>query len=556
MKTDRDIIAEREGRLSGLRTDRYSWWVHWSELGRYLLPRRYRWLVTPNQMNRGAPMNGAILDSTGTMAARVLSSGMMSGITSPTRPWFKLRMEGYQADQINSVNLWLAECEKRMMRVFQESNFYNSIAIVYADLAVFGTGVLILDEDYEDVIHCSNPALGEFYLANDDRGYAGVMYREMTLTVEQIVNRFGIDNVSDDVRRAYESKDGASLTKERWLCHAVERNRGEVADRFEYVSVYWERGATNGKLLERRGYFECPFIAPRWDVSGNDAYGRSPGMDALGDVKQLQQETKRKAQVIDKMANPPLAADVELKNQPASSLPGGITYLTKKDGLGIKPVYENFRPPVQELMLDIKEVQERIRSAFFNDLFLMISQLDTVRTATEIDARREEKLIMLGPVLERFQTEALDKAIDRTFAIMNRAGLLPPPPAEIQGQPIQIEYVSMLAEAQRAVSASGVERALAFAGNLVAVDRTVLDNFNLDEVMTGYSAMMSVPPTMMNTPETREKLRQARQQQEAQAASAQTAMAAVKGAKTLSETEVGGGKSALENMLAAGGMPA
>jgi hypothetical protein len=46
-----------------LRTERYSWWQHWSQLATYIFPRRYRWLVTPNQMNRGSPINGAIIDS-------------------------------------------------------------------------------------------------------------------------------------------------------------------------------------------------------------------------------------------------------------------------------------------------------------------------------------------------------------------------------------------------------------------------------------------------------------------------------------------------------------
>jgi hypothetical protein len=157
-------------------------------------------------------------------------------------------------------------------------------------------------------------------------------------------------------------------------------------------------------------------------------------MDALGDIKQLQQEQKRKAQAIDKMVNPPMIADVQLKNQPASLLPGGVTYVTGQNNVGFKPVYE-VRPQIAEMQQDIAEVQNRIRSVFFNDLFMMISQLQTVRTATEIDARREEKLIMLGPVLERSQNEFMDVAIERVFAIMLRAKLFPPPPPNIQGKP-------------------------------------------------------------------------------------------------------------------------
>src|SRR4051812_46348646 len=112
-----------------------SWLVHWRDLANSILPRRYRWLVSANNMKRGAHINGAIIDSTATLAARVLASGIMNGITSPTRPWFKLRIEGYEEDQ--EVQGWLEDCERRMMLVFSESNFYQAMATQYFDLVVF-----------------------------------------------------------------------------------------------------------------------------------------------------------------------------------------------------------------------------------------------------------------------------------------------------------------------------------------------------------------------------------------------------------------------------------
>lgn len=555
------LLTQLEGRLDGLREERYSWWVHWSELARYILPRRYRWLVTPNQYNRGSAINGAIIDSTATIAARVLAAGMMSGITSPTRPWFKLRMEGYEADEVNPINLWLAECERRMMRVFQESNFYNCIAVVYADLAVFGTAPMLIHEDYENVIRCENPCAGEYYIALNGTLFVNVFYREIVMTVSQLCEKFGEGNLSQDVLTAYKQK-GPSWTKEVAVCHAIEPNRDGtgVNSKFVMLEAYWEKGNAKDntgkeKFLLKRGYWEFPGICPRWDITGNDAYGRSPGMDALGDTKQLQQETKRKAQAVDKLANPPMVGDIELKNQPTSTIPGGVTFITKKDGVGFKPAYENFRPPIQELMMDIAQVQERIKNIFFNDLFLMISSLQTVRTATEIDARREEKLVMLGPVLERFQTEALDPVIDRTFAIMNRAGLFPPAPQEIQKKPIQVEYVSMLAQAQKAVSTASIERMLGLAGNIGAVDPTVYDNIHLDRTMQVYSADLAVPPKLLTTEDERNAIRANRKKEQQLQQNMALTTEGVNAAKTLSETQTGAGKSALESILNPGATP-
>jgi hypothetical protein len=553
------LTSQLEDRLSMMRTDRYSWWIHWAELARYILPRRYRWLVTPNQMTRGSQINTAIVDSTGTTAARALSSGMMSGITSPTRPWFKLRIPGVAKDEANAINNWLADCEQKMMRVFQESNFYNAIAVVYSDLAVFGTAPMIIYQDFENVIHCFNPCAGEYYVNNGPGLHVNTLYREMTYTIAQTVDEFGEDNCSDTVRAAYR-RGGGELSREIKIKHAIEPRRQihGIPEKFTYAEVYWEDGnATNAdgkeRFLRKRGFYECPFIAPRWDTSGNDAYGRSPGMDALGDIKQLQQETRRKAQAIDKLANPPMVADVELKNQPASTIPGGVTYLTKKDGVGFAPAYQNFRPPIQEIMLDIQEVQERIKVTFFNDLFLMISQLQTVRTATEIDARREEKLIMLGPVLERFQTEALDLIIDRVFNIMLRGNLFEPPPVEVQGSRIDVEYVSMLAAAQSAVSTSVIERLLAQVGNIAGVYPQILAIPNWEECIIEYNAKLGGDPRLVKSLEELRAIKEAdaRRMQAEQAA--QASMAGIQGAKLLSETTVGGGKNALETMLNASG---
>lgn len=556
-----NLQSSLDAEIAALQTERYSWWIHWAQIATYILTRRYRWLVTPNQMNRGSAINGAILDSTATIAARVLASGMMSGITSPTRPWFRLRVAGYGPDDINPVNIWLTECERRMMHVFQESNFYNAIAVVYMDLAVFGTAPMLIYEDFENVICCYNPCAGEYYTWNNPQLMAGGVAREITMTVRQLVDEFIAENCSLEVQLAYK-QGGAALPRELVVRHIIKPNNGEVASHFKWFEAYWERGSvangqttgnTGGKFLRKRGFVEAPFICPRWETSGNDAYGRSVAMDALGDVKQLQQETKRKAQAIDKLANPPMVADVELKNQPASTLPGGVTYTTKKDGVGFKPAYENFRPPIAEMMQDITQIQKRIKDIFFNDLFLMISSLDTVRTATEIDARKEEKLVMLGPVLERFQTEGLDPIIDRVFAIMQRGGLFPPAPPEISNQPIAVEYVSMLAEAQRAAQTTGMERFLAQIGNVGAIHPPALDIPNWDRMLTRYGMILGNDPSDINTPEEIAAIRTAQQKQAAVQQAADTSQGFAKAGKTLSETPVGAGQSALQVMF--GGAP-
>lgn len=550
---DTDLREHAEQLMQGMKVDRYSYWTHYRELADYLLPRRYKWLITPNQGNRGSPINQRIIDNTATVAARVLSAGMMSGITSPGRPWFKLATTSAELNDSSNVKLWLSEVEKRMQMVFAESNFYTSLATVYDDLSIFGTGVMIIYQDYDDVIRCFNTCAGEYFLQNDDRQDVSTMGREFVLTVKQVAETFGLENCSPTVQSAIQT-GGAMLTREIIIGHLIERNNDYVPKApgvkgMPWREIYWERGTGNNMLLRVRGFHDKPFIAPRWSIVGNDAYGRGPAMDALGDVKMLQVEQKRKAQAIDKHVNPPMIADVSLKNEPASMLPGGVTYVSGNGGgIGFKPAY-TVAPDFSGLVEDIKEVQVRIKNTFFNDLFMMISQLDTVRTATEIDARKEEKLIQLGPVLERFENEALDPSINAVFGIMLRGGLLPPIPQELSGQKIKVEYISMLAEAQKAASTAAIERIFGFAGNLAAVKPEILDNLDGDEAIDEYADMLGVSPKIIVSAAKVAQMRAARNQQMQQQMAIQDSQPLAAGAHTLSQTDVGGGQSALQKII-------
>jgi len=536
--------------MAGMRNTRYSWWLHWRELADFILPRRYRWLVTANQTSRGSPINNNIVDSTATLAARVLASGMMAGITSPTRPWFKLKIEGYEDDY--EVGAWLSEVEKRMMRVFQESNFYTAMGVMYFDLVVFGSSCIIIYEDYDNVIHCCNPCLGEFFFALDYKFEVNTVAREFTMTYDQIFEQFGERNVSEDVRRSQVNRAGGLGTREKLIMHMIEPNNNHhdvVPENFPWREVYWEVGGERDKLLSSKGFHDWPCMTPRWDVTANDPYGRSPGMDALGDTKQLQQEQRRKAQAIDKMVNPPLIMDVQLKNQPASVLPGGVTYVA---GLtsgreAAKPLYM-VDPKLGELRADLLDIQQRIKITFQNDLFTGITDLQTVRTATEIDARREEKLVLLGPVLERILGEGLGKAIDRVWGIMWRGRLLPTPPMSLAGQPtnIQVDYVSMLAMAQRGLATAAIEKLWGFAGNLSAVNPAVLAKLDPYETIDQYGEALGVSPKLIIPTDDAKNAMAAQQQKQEVAEGLGAAETIAGGAKTLSETEVGGGNNALQ----------
>lgn len=532
----RDKLYTRWGQL---KSERASWWAHWQELTTYLLPRNGRYFV--QDRDKGWRRHNNIYDNTGTRALRVLGAGMMAGATSPARPWFRLATSDPSLNEYMPVKLWLNDVTIRMQNVFQKSNTYRALHGMYEELGAFGTASSILLPDYNNVIHHYPVTIGEFAIAQDYQGKVCTIYREFEKTVGETVKEFGYENCSNTIKNMY---DRGSLDHWIRMIHAIEPRadrdiRKKDDKNMAWGSYYFEVGGDPDKYLRESGFKDFPALCPRWATAGGDIYGNSPGMEALGDVKQLQHEQLRKAQAIDYKTKPPLQVPSSMKNRDIETLPGGITFVDAANPSGgIRSAFE-VNLDLQHLLLDIQDCRDRVRGSFYADLFMMLANAtDTRMTATEVAERHEEKLLMLGPVLERLHNELLDPLIDRTFNRMIEANMLPPPPKELQGMDLNVEFVSMLAQAQRAIGTNGVDRFVGNLGSVAQFKPDVLDKFNADEWVDAYSDMLGVDPNLIVGNDKVAVIRQARnqamaakEQQEAMQQQAQTVQS-LAGAKT------------------------
>lgn len=532
-------------RWGQLKSERASWWAHWNELSVYLLPRQGRFFV--QDRNKGWRRHNSIYDSTGTRALRVLGAGMMAGATSPARPWFRLRTADQNLNEYHPVKLWLADVTTLMQQVFQKSNTYRALHQMYEELGGFGTAASIVLPDYKSVIHHYTLTAGEYCIATDFQGNVCTLYREFERPVSEVVKHFGLGNVSESVKRMYDQG-----TLDTWvrLIHAIEpradRNVGNLGNKnMAWGSYYFELAGRPDQFLRESGFPEFPVLAPRWAVAGGDIYGNSPGMEALGDVKQLQHEQLRKAQGIDYKSNPPLQVPSSLKNREVDRLPGGVTYFDPTSPqAGVRTLYD-VDLDLSHLLQDIQDVRERIRSSFYADLFLMLANAtDTRMTATEVAERHEEKLLMLGPVLERLHNELLNPLIEITFSQMVRAGIVPPPPPEMQGVEINVEFVSMLAQAQRAIGANSVDRWMGNVGAVAQYKPDILDKVDTDYWAESYADMLGVDPKLIVPGDKVAVIRQQRAEQQAQA---QNAAIAEQQSKTISN--LAGASMGQDNVL-------
>jgi len=532
-----------ERRWTGLTSERSSWITHWQELGDHLLPRSARFSKTDR--NKGTRKHQNIFDSTATRALNVLSAGMMAGMTSPARPWFRLAIPDDDLMEYHSVKSWLAEVQKRMLAIFSMSNTYMMLHSVYEDLGCFGTTCVIGMDDYDSVIHHYNAPIGEYCLATDYKGNVNTVYREFEKTVGEIVGEFGLANASATVRNMY-----AKGNYDNWipLMHVIEPRPDRDTTRMDgankrWKSCYFETGREDnkGQMLREGGYDDFPALAPRWRRVGGDVYGASPGMEALGDIKQLQHEQLRKANGIDYMTKPPLQVPTSMKGREVDMLPGGITFVDQVgQSNGISTMWD-VRLDLSHLIGDIQDVRERINSCFNADMFLMLAGSDHSRmTATEVAERHEEKLLMLGPVLERLHNELLKPLIDNTFTKMIQSGAVPPAPEELQGMELKVDFVSMLAQAQRSVATNSIDRFVMNLGTIAQFKPEVLDKFNADEWATAYGDMLGVDPELIVSSEDVALIRQSRAEQAQKEEKLAQAQAEAETAAKLGTVDTGG----------------
>lgn len=568
-----DDIGTKRDRYLALRgqlwSERSSFDSHWRELGDFMLPRRTRFWA--GDRNRGDKRNQNIIDSTATQAAGTLRSGLHAGLTSPARPWMKLTTPDPDLAEHGPVKEWLHVVTQRMLMIFATTNLYNVLPTLYGDMGVFGTSAMSVIDDSLDVFRCYAYPIGSYALGQDERGRVATFIRDYQLTVRQIVKTFGgergqplergekIDwtNISGAVKAMWERSNYEAPVE---VCWVVKPNDEYTPDRlgakyYPFASCYFEKGtgAAGGDgaleaqgFLRESGFREFPIMAPRWDITGEDSYGTDcPGMRALGDVKQLQLMEREIGKAIKKMVDPPLVGPPNLRTQKVSLLSGDITYDGTREGQGgLRPIHE-VRIDISHLSLKEQETRFRIQRAFYEDLFLMLSQGDATRgaqpiTAREVEERHEEKLLVLGPTLERTNDELLNPLVDRVYAIMFRNRLIPPPPDLLHGVALKVEYLSILAQAQKLVGVSGQDRLMATVVPLVQTWPELREKIDPMQLINNYGDMLGVDPRVIRDDDVAEQRVKAVQQAQQAAQDAENALKGAKAAQAAANAPTGG----------------
>lgn len=537
------LVKDRDG----------SWIAKWKDQRDYLAPSDGQF--EGDQNNNGKRRDTKLNNKRPVRSVQIAGAGMASGMASQARDWFVIEPP-HGIQKTSSVTTWLYLVQQSMRSVLSKSNLYNILPMVFQSEAVYGISAMAALPDEEDVVRFHHYPVGTFAIDISARGVVDTFYREYPMTPRQMVQQFGEDNVSEQVASMHEQ----GILKPVTVCHLIEPNEDADPSKLDNLSMpfrstYWEKGDGSDKLLRVSGFKTFPIMCPRWEVNGTNVYGTGPGDIALGKSKELQLLEADKLRLVQQIVRPATTMPVSMRGQQSSLVPGGITWLPDNlMGAGVaRPVYEPNAQALPVLANEIANCERSVAEAFYEDLFLLITQSEGTMTAYEVAQRKEEKMLMLGPVVERNNDELFDPLMDQLFSIMLEQSeprwmglipgepLLPPPPEELRGVPLRIEYVSILAQAQKAVAVGSIERALQFTGLLVQSGvQDAFDKIDTDQAQAAYYEAIGAPPTMLRGPEQVQAIRQRRAEAQQQQQAMEQAGALLEGVKTMAETPTDG----------------
>lgn len=527
--TGKDLCS----RFERVKTDRQGWDDYWQELAYYCLPHKAE--ITEKRAP-GQKLPADVYDSTAINAAQIMAAGFHGYLTNPASEWFGIKMKDTPLNDEVEGKQWLSTSKKKINDTLNSSNFSEQIHEVYLDLSVFGTPCLYEEEDLQDTVRFFARDVGEIYISENERGRVDMVYRLFTLTARQAYEKWQGKAGKSVVDAYIKEKD---YEKPFQFLHCVgprtQRDpRKELNAKhkpfYSYFVAYKDK-----RIVSEGGYDEFPFFVTRFIKKSGKKYGYSPAMNALPDIKMLNRMSLTIIKAAQKVVDPPLVLPHDGFLLPLVTKPGGVNYrISGQAGDKIDTLQTNGNIPVG---LEMEEQRRgAIMQTFFVDLFLMLRDRKNM-TATEVLQRTEEKMLILGPVLGRLMTELLDPIIKRTFAILLRKGVIPPPPESLQGKEYVIEYVSPLAKAQKMLQSQSIQNFLVVIRGIAEISPEILAKINMDEVVDLLADFMGVDPSILNDEDKVEEIRKAQAEAQAQQMQLALAQTGAQTAKTVSEAD-------------------
>lgn len=506
-KKQAEAYCKKQESMEG---ERSTWEAHWQECLDFIVPRKNDVITTRTPGDKRTEL----FDTTAIMANQLLAGALHSMLTNPATRFFDLTMGDPNLDDIEEVKSWLQDVGELMFQQLNKSNFQTEVHEIYIDEGAIGTACLWMGEHDERVIHFGARPMKEIFVDENNLGLIDVVHRKFKWKLRQIVQEWGENKLDPQLIRKY--KDGCEDDFE--IIHAVHPEDEYEGKAHKFRSCYILKEFAY--KISTGGFHEFPYAVPRWTKTSGEKYGRGPGMDMLADIKMVDRMMETTIQGAQKTINPPLMVPDDGVIGRVRLTPGGLTVVRPGEQYAIKPLLTD--PRIDFGYQAVEDVRKRIRAGFYVDQ-LQLNEGPQM-TATEVMQRTEEKLRLMGPVLGRQNFEFLSPLVERLFGIMNRRGMLPPAPRQIQGKSFEVRYSSLVARAQRMSEGQNLARAIGVAAPIVNAAQSALDLLDTDMAFKYIMDIYGVPHKIMRKMREVKEIREARAEAQAKMA-AQSAQA-------------------------------
>jgi hypothetical protein len=442
------------------------------EAGKYCWPNAQDMVRTSEVKSEGELRTINLYDSTALQAAYKMTSGIFSYLMPVGARWFEFVAQDPELNEVPEMAEWMSTATALAHKEIWRSNFQREMFITIRSMIVFGTGIISVESITDDIVFDSHH-IGHMFFDVNSKGEIDTVYRQIFYTARQAVQEFGKDNLGKSVQKAI---DSGKMEERFEFVHVTAPNQDFDASKLgskskRVKSVYIN--IPDRHIVKEGGFDQLPYLVARFSLAPGEIYGRGPAIEGQPEIKMLNRMKRTFIESAEKAVNPPLIVEDDgVVGQPVTE-PNGMIYM-RPGAMVPQPL--NTGTNVQLNAELIQDQQATVRTIFFNDLFEALAQHRNM-TATEVDARVEEKIIHIAPAITALQKEIFSPLIGRVLDLLIKSKRIPAPP---QSFDYDIIYQGRLALAMSNMQTGAQETTLAKWGPYAAVS-PVFDNVDWDK---------------------------------------------------------------------------
>ena len=459
-------------------------------------------------------------DATTLEAADVFASGFMNYLTPPTSHWSRLRHRDSELSANKRVGDFFEDVMSEVNFALNRSNFYDQMFPAYKSSGVYGTACLFEEEDIEDDIRFYNMPIKQVVFRDDAKGRPYKFYLEFEYDAEQAAGKWGQSNLPQALQQ--ELKEGKGRNKKhKFILYIATRHFREIHKEDKKnlpIEATWV--FVEGKeIIEESGYNEMPSFCHRFDKRPGIQWGYSPAMKTLPFARMLQTIAKTNLRTMMKHTDPAVAVPHNAFIAPFNMNPRAVNYYKKTAMDTGKDIFAfgNYGDP-QVGLSAIEYYSMKVKTLMYHDVFLAFSNITKDMNNPEIMERINEKMTMLGPAVGRYLDEVISPIVHRTIGILSRRGKLPEPPDELMDNPgYEIDFIGVLAQAQRRTELNTLTTGLSMLGQMAQFNPEVLDKVDTDKVTNEVWAITGAPVKVLRDDDEVKRIREGRAEAAAKA---------------------------------------